>query len=456
MKVIVNLIACLSVSPVCLAAEEVTVEKLHAALQRSERHLNDTHIVFATRNFATWNFGATQVFHYDLWVRDQAVQARQLWVTSAGEKWWEGHAGCSKPFTAENVNKLTGYVICARAGEDLCRSEFMVMPPGRTGQYPSMLTLSRKKLPVGHPLPLIEVGRAWNMSPQGGSPPLVNQLSQTRWETWRILGHEQTGGEDAVKVEIPRHQAVQVPLKRHEGKLGITPTLICWFSIKEDHVPLRIEDSCRYSYKDQEYTVVRTGEAKPFYVYEATETGTPLKGMRYPISGKQETYHPVNQAGKPFDPDDLVDELLSTGKVTVREPLSMSTRDEWRVLKMERISPETELWLEPPKDCCVRDLENNELHISGVNHFVSQWRLGLDPVSTFMNRLIEKLSGKTINRPKHRSNPDKLSAWISLLAGLVLIFLLILSVRSLLRRKRSRGIGSASAAIPNASVPPLT
>lgn len=419
---------------------EVTAVELQGALQRSIDQLNNTHVVFATRNMASWNGPRPEVYHYDLWIQKETVQAKQKGVTPAGERWWEGHEGVALPYSAENLSGIDGYLICGRGDEEICRSEFTVMPFGKNTQYPSYLSLSRKKLPVGHPIPLIEVGRTWNAFPEGHAPPVVNWVSQIPVDRWRILGSERLGNRETVKVELARHEPVEMELKRHAGKLSVTQTFHCWFSREEGNLPVRIEDSMRYGYEGKEYSLERSGEAKPFYVYEASEAKSLLDGLIYPVAGMQETYGPApasNGVNTGFDTDGIVDRLLADGAYRVEEGCSLMTRDEWRVLKMERISPDAELWVEAPKWSCVHDRDLNQMHIAGVSTWESRRRLGLDPITDLMNLITGKLAGKPTPAPTHRPDPNGLSGWIQgvLVSAGVLVLSVIVTV---LYRRRTR------------------
>ncbi|MCA9091927.1 MAG: hypothetical protein KDA68_00445 [Planctomycetaceae bacterium] len=373
-------------------------------MQRTAQHLNNSHIVFATRNFAEW-MKSTEVHHYDLWLQNKAAQAHKITLTKPGDDWWVRHTGCKEPFTSLNAGNATGVVTCSRAGEKFNRSEFKLRTLRSLHPCPSELTLRSNKQPITHPLPLIDVGRDWNDRPEGPSPLLTNRICCRPPETWRILGREKLGKYETVKVEIPEGNTFPFPLKRHEGKLEITPLFICWFNITPDHTILKSEDSVRFGYSGKEYVIERVGEATPNYRYEVSELGTLQDGIVYPIAGKQEANRPVQTTT--WDPDIFLDEILSSGKAIVSDKYELSTRDEWRVLKFERISSGTQPWLEPPVDCFVIDEEKLEVYIAGVSDSESRRRLGMTPFRAMDLWIHKTLTGVKPRTYTHRPSQDQ-------------------------------------------------
>ena len=154
------------------------------------------------------------------------------------------------------------------------------------------------------------------------------------------------------------------PLKRHEGSLTFTPILICWFSTTAK-LPLKITSSVRYGFGGKDYAYERASGMPPFVVYEATDFKNAFAELWFPYAGTQRTYVPDYERVKTFDADSVVDAILADGKYIDTDPYLLSTKREWKVLKLESLSRGTDLWFDPPDGVAVRDVDTNTFRIAG-------------------------------------------------------------------------------------------
>jgi hypothetical protein len=114
-------------------------------------------------------------------------------------------------------------------------------------------------------------------------------------------------------------------------------------------------------------------------------------GMWYPTGGTEESYR--YGANYPtFDADWVVDNLLKDGKLVVRENLTLSTRREWRVIKLEAINPAMNLWFDPPDGVAVRSTETGDIQIAGMTKEESDRTMGFGaktpPLASVGRRLL--------------------------------------------------------------------
>lgn len=353
------------------AAEDVTCSTIYAALQKISAEFDNCHLVIANRGELTAAPAGTPprrpINFIDMWMVGDDVQALSVEGKANGpSRWWEGFAGLKQPLTRDTLDSVEGMKYCARASGDIVYADYLVLPPKRRQQYPSLYSTSRTPKPVTNLfVPFLQMNRVWSKPFTGGWPLASLLVAQTEPGQWRLVGSEVLKGSRAIKVEVSVAKVAQMPLKRHEGTLGLAPIWICWFAPDQGYVPLRIEESIKYIYAGKDYPYELPAGMEPSRVYQSTDIQKPTGTVWFPMAGSQRTYQIDPASMTPFDADHLVDEILAKGKYLDPAKYYLASEREWRVLKLEKAPPDLVTWFEPPTGAAVRTTETDAFRIVG-------------------------------------------------------------------------------------------
>ena len=267
--------------------------EIQQALQKIAGEFDNCHLVLATRGgtspipAGTTTRPATRFF--DVWMIGEDVQILNTMSNAQSTpNWWDGFVALEKPLTTATLDSREGQKTCGRSTGDIVWADYTAMPPGKRQQYPSLYSTNRSPKPVGLFVPFLEMNRKWSR-PFAGGWPVVNAIAEIDPSKWRMIGPETLDGARTVKVEVEAAPPGQLPLKRHEGKLAVTNLWVCWFSLDQGFLPLKIVKSLRYHFGGREYPYELPPGANPMAVYEST-VGQVAGKTWFPISGSQKTY----------------------------------------------------------------------------------------------------------------------------------------------------------------------
>jgi hypothetical protein len=390
------------------AGNDLTAETLHHALRQAVGKLDRCHLVLATRVNSTSPEGRSvghDVQFFDVWMNADNVQLREVSAKpNDKELWWNGFQQQTEPLTKKKLSSVEWRIVCVRTTGDIVWADFVRLPERpkfpnaalstmsrrarvavaegmiRSSQYATLYSTSRtvRRAPnLDFFVPLIELNRRWASGELAGGSPVVNDVSQVPFDKWRIVGKEHFAGTDVVKVEVPRGETFQFPLKRHVGALSFTSLWTCWFGVNDGFVARKIVNSVRYGIAGREYPYERAPGMPPLLVYEASDVRQPIPGVWFPMAGFQETYLPDYANTKPFDADVVVDSLVSRGKFVDHDVYRLSGRREWRVLNLATIPANLYLWIDPPDGTVIRSGETGALRIQGKSDEESRKILGV-------------------------------------------------------------------------------
>lgn len=366
--------------------EEPTKELLHQTLQKTIAALSSSHLVVAVRgdNVSIQNTlskegvrvrqAGAPVPHFnvrfnEIWADGDNVQLRELvQEPNESDSWWEGFQATAAPLTADTLDSVAGRKSCFRPAQELMWADYITIPDSKTSAYRAMYSVSRSAQPIpGLFVPLVELNRKWVPPELSGGMPILNRVSQIPLEHWKVIGREEIGDSETVKVEIRQPESNSFPLKRRSATLTVTPIWVCWFSISQGYCPVKIISSIRYGIEGKEYDYVRSDQLDPMVRYVASDVKNVFDDIWFPLTGKQETYLPDYGSMKPFDADVAVDKCIADGKYIDREPFFLNTRREWKVLTLDKLPGVADLWFEAPNGTCIRDVDTGTLRMQGMS-----------------------------------------------------------------------------------------
>ena len=99
--------------------------------------------------------------------------------------------------------------------------------------------------------------------------------------------------------------------------------------------------------------------------YKEASEFTKFGNAWIPLVGNQCLYLPEEKVELAFDPDALADTLLANGKMTMQGPFQVGYSYEWRILNIEHIDPELNLWFEPQIGAEVYNMDTQKRYVQG-------------------------------------------------------------------------------------------
>ncbi|WP_010587380.1 TlpA family protein disulfide reductase [Schlesneria paludicola] len=346
----------------------VTAEEIRDALLNAAEKLVDLKIVVVEKgNFSQRTPGMeVPVTFKEVWLHESSSQSYIDWRSEGhGDEWWTGFKPLEELITAEDLVTLPGLKQCA----DLARVPSFADSRLLRKQAPdgSKLTLhslcKTPKFVSNLFVPLIEFNKPWIAPERLAGAPLADLIARLPLTHWRILGEEKLGEEEVVVAAIRLQDTIEFPLKRHGGKLSLTPTYLVWFSKRFGWMPLRIEHSVQYGFEGHEYWMERRSDGKQPLVYEATDF-MPVNDVWVPRSGKQASY--MQESEKEFGGfDELVDTLQTNRKLPIPGEMRLGYEYEWKILSLEKIDPTLNLWFEPQDGAEVYNMDTHKRYVQG-------------------------------------------------------------------------------------------
>jgi hypothetical protein len=350
------------------------------------RKLDSCHIVAVNRgnqdSLQTTKPGdPPPVMFLDIWMSGDDAQFRLTRSTGGRQEWWVDSTfrPLMAPLTAGDLESVPGMKVCLRPKGDFLWAEARFVNQTSSSPFKTLYSRSTSLRPTQvFYLPLLHLNRSWARG-QRGAWLAVNHLVEGPVASWRLLGREKRAGVDTIVFEIPDAQVSQVSLRRYTDTLSFTQTWKAWFSTNpsEGYFPRRMERSIRYVFRGKEYRYERSQASVPSsVVFEANGIAEVEPGVWYPRYGRQDSFYPTPASKLPFDPDRIVDKLLSEGKFVDDEQYVLTTSREWRLLDLKLIEPTHDLWFEPPRESCVLNVDTDARFVAGVSETESTRRLG--------------------------------------------------------------------------------
>jgi len=353
---------------------DLTPELLKQELQRSIAALESCHALVANRgdfsSLAEDRSGAG-VTGFEFWISGEHLQMQQFPATQdASTEWFQRFEPRAKPLDSASLGTIEGLTYLVRTDQTPNWVQFLRVPKSRPSAIPTnyLTSSTKRQLPL-FLAPLIAVGRNWNLV---GESPYVDSVAQAPISRWQILGKHELDGQEMLVVDVRTTETfVPVPLKRHSGSLELSPVWRCWFSLENGHCPMRITTSMRYRYGDKDFAAAV--DPRSPNVYRVSEVQNVYGDLWYPVAGAVESYGlDPKQKAVEFDPDAIVDEGVASGEVQDTSAYVLMIQREWRVTRLEPISPELPLWVAPPDGTLVVDLETDRMTIAGKSESESR------------------------------------------------------------------------------------
>lgn len=345
----------------------VTADQIRKALTDAATNLNDLKITVVEKgNYDERTDGrSVPVVFKEMLIHSQSMQVRMDFRNDGnGDDWWKGFKSTKGPLAVAHFNTKTELEECVDMSRELIFADARPMSTGPNGEPRSLHSISKTSHVVNNLLvPLFEFERPWVAHRMNGAP-VIDQIARQPLSDWRVLSDEKLGDEEVVVAVIRKQDTISVPLKRHEGKLGLTPVHLGSFAKKYGLMPIRIEASMLYHFQGRDYLLERHPEGKSSLVYEASDFRR-FGDVWVPFVGNQCAYRQIETSGKGFAPDDLVDKLLTEGKIRDSGERKLGYGYEWRILDLERIDASSSLWFEPHDGAEVFNTDTRKRYIQG-------------------------------------------------------------------------------------------
>jgi thiol-disulfide isomerase/thioredoxin len=346
----------------------VIAARIRAALVESAAELVDLRIVVAEKG----NFNqraadtAIPVVFKEMWMHGDSAQFyMDIRSEGNGEKWWTGYESIKGPLTTDHLGSLPGFKACVDMTRALPYADSRILKDAPGGKYLTLHTVSQSTSLVANLfVPLADLNKPWIAPNRLNGSPVVNEIARRPLSAWHLVGDDKLGDEDAFLVEIYKQDPVAIPLKRHTGDLVLTPMYLVWFAKNYGMMPLRIEESMGYRYQGQDYRLERRTDGLSYLVYEASDFKQ-FANVWVPRQGQQTSYQEKEQSQQSFDPDGIADRLLAKGRMSFPGELEIGYRYEWRLIELEHIDPNLNLWFEPQEGAEVVNMETRKRFVQG-------------------------------------------------------------------------------------------
>ncbi len=341
--------------------------RIQAALFESAAKLVDLRIVVAEKGDFVQRAAdrPVPVVFKEMWMHGKSAQVYMDWRGDGnGEQWWTGFKSIEGPLTTDHLGSLPGFKACVDMTRELPYADSRILDDAPEGKYRTLHTVSQSTSLVANIfVPLVDFNKPWIPPNRLNGSPLVNAIARRPLSAWRLIGDAKLGDEDAFLVEIYQQDPIAIPLKRHTGELVLTPTYLVWFAKNYGMMPLRIEQSMRYGFQGQVYRLERRTDGLGYLVYEASEFKR-FADIWVPHKGKQNSYHEKDQS-QGFDPDAITDKLLAEGGMSIPDELELGYGYEWRLIELEHIDPNLNLWFEPQEGAEVFNMDTHNRYVQG-------------------------------------------------------------------------------------------
>ncbi len=346
----------------------VITARIRAALVESAAKLVDLRIVVAEKGDFTRRAAdvPVPVVFKEMWMHDKSAQLYMDWHgDGGGEKWWTGFKSITGPLTTDHLGTLPGLMACVDMTRELPYADSRIFKDAPEGKRLTLHTVSESTSLVANLfVPLIDLNKPWIPSNRLNGSPVVNAIAGRPLSAWHLTGDAKLGDDDAFLVEIYQQDPVAIPLTRHTSELVLTPMYLVWFAKSYGMMPLQIEHSMGYKFQGQDYRLERRKDGLGYLVYEASNFEQ-FADVWVPRKGQQSSYQAKEKSQRAFDPDGIADQLLAKGKVSFPDELELAYRYEWRIIELEPIDPDVNLWFEPQDGAEVFNMDTHQRFVQG-------------------------------------------------------------------------------------------
>ena len=301
-----------------------------------------------------------------MWIHASSAQLRMVSLDEKNEEeWWTGFDSIKGPLTTGHLASLSGFKACVDMSREISFANSIIHGETPGGTYRTVHSVSQKpRLIFNLFVPLVELNKPWISADRQAGSPVINAICRLPLSAWQVVSDEKLGDEEAILVEIDQHDTVKIPLSRHEGTLNFTQIYRVWCSRKYRMMPLRIEQSTRYGLQGRDYRQEPRADGLALLVYDASDF-TQFCDVWVPRIGRQNSYLAKEPSQQGFDPDLIADKLLAEGKASFSDELKLGYEYEWRILKLEQIDPELNLWFEPQAGAEVINMDTHKRSVQG-------------------------------------------------------------------------------------------
>lgn len=353
---------------VVIVNSKAVAAEIREALIESAEKLVDLKIEVVERGgfFQHTDEGPVPVAFKQMWMHASSAQVQIVSLeTRNEEEWWTGFDSIKGPLTAGHLASLPGYKACVDLSREIVFADSRIRFEAPDGTYRTIHSVSQKpRLTSNLFVPLIEFNKPWIPDNRQASSPVVNAICQLPLSLWHVVGDEKLLGEETIVVEIDQQDTIKIPLSRHEGTLNFTQFYRVWCARKYGMMPLRIEQSMRYGLQGRDYRLEPRADGLALLVYEASDF-TQFGDVWVPRVGRQTTYQAKEPSPQGFDPDSIAEKLLAEGKARFDDALKVGYEYEWKILKLEHIDPEMNLWFDPQQGAEVINMDTHKRSVTG-------------------------------------------------------------------------------------------
>ncbi|MEI8019830.1 MAG: TlpA disulfide reductase family protein, partial [Schlesneria sp.] len=301
-----------------------------------------------------------------MWMHASSAQLRMVSLDEKNEEeWWTGFDSIKGPITTGHLASLSGFKACIDMSREIAFANSTIRGKRPEGTYQTVHSVSQKpRLIFNLFVPLVELNKPWISADRQAGSPVINAICRLPVSAWHVVGDEKLADEETILVEIDQHDTVKIPLNRHEGTLNFTQIYRVWCSRKYGMIPLRIEQAVRYGLQGRDYRQEPRADGLALLVYEASDF-TQFGDVWVPRLGRQSSYQAKEPSEQGFDPDSIADKLIAEGKASFSDELKLGYEYEWRILKLEQIDPELNLWFEPQAGAEVINMDTHKRSVQG-------------------------------------------------------------------------------------------
>ncbi len=353
---------------VVIKNSEAVAAQIRQVLIESADKLVDLKIDVVERGSFTERTGESPVpvAFKQMWMHASSAQVQIVSLENRNEEeWWTGFDSIKGPLTTGHLSSLPGYKACVDMSREIAFANSMIHGETPEGFYRTVHSVSQKpRLIFNLFVPLFELNKPWISADRQAGSPVINAICRLPLSAWHVVGDEKQADEDTILVEIDQHDTVKIPLSRHEGTLNFTQVYRVWCSRKSGMMPVRIEQSMRYGLKGRDYRQEPRADGLALLVYEASDF-TQFGDVWVPRIGRQNSYQAKEPSQQGFDPDSIAEKLLAEGKASFSDELKLGYGYEWRILNLEHIDPELNLWFEPQAGAEVINMDTHKRSVQG-------------------------------------------------------------------------------------------
>lgn len=356
------------------------VAMLRASLESTVRKITHCHLTALNRGDQTSLRSTGNLSHlqtrnfFDVWMSGNHLQFSKQNQQVTSDPWWRTDLTnlTTKPLDNTNVLNSDLLTTCIRdEGAGLIADIRPFRNKPYSGLYSTSSVIGGR---LRFYLPLVDLNRVWGTERVTWFA--INEIYTTDYTKWNIVSTKMLDQEASeVIVEIPSDERLVYEPDKDSNRGSLTdqdvlyavPGWKVWFQGNQSNgwFPRRIEYLRKWRLKDQVFDFRRDDEKAP--IVFVAEEWTPFEpGNSYPYCGFQESYTSKEKlADRNSSYRKVISEFRQFGYSVDSTPLVLTTRREWKVLKLHSIEPTKDLWIDPPNNIQVYDMDTDKRRIQG-------------------------------------------------------------------------------------------